>query len=180
MDIVIRPSEGDWSSVADPTQAIADWEKQSGKRLPDDYRRFVTTYNGGRIYPLIFDRKIPDEVFSMGEPATFINTFYDWEMVADIWNGGVFDKRNPPGMLVVGSSPGGIEVLLSLEDESYGQVFLWLHSQSAWGQDDNNKAWPQADSFKAFVEGLYDNDEQEGHDYWYLPSKKGLEKKVEF
>ncbi len=179
MDIVIRPSEGEWSSVSDPTQDIAKWEKETGKTLPDDYRTFLKKYNGGRIYPLIFDRKIPEEVYSMGEPATFVNTFYDWSIVEDIWNGGIFNKRNPPDMLAIGSTPGGIEILLSLNESSHGKVFLWLHSQSAWGEAENDKAWPQDESFRSFLTNLYENEDREGRDYWYLPSKKGTEKKVE-
>lgn len=180
MDIVIRPTEGDWTSVADPGAKIADWESSTGRMLPEDYKNFMSRYDGGRIFPLIFDRKIPLEVYPMGGPATFLNMFYPWDTVAGIWNGKMFDGRTPPGFLVIGCSPGGIEVLLSLVDETYGQIFLWLHSQSDWGTGNNNHVWPQEESFRSFLESLYENDEEEGRDYWDVPSKRGMEKKVEF
>jgi hypothetical protein len=180
MDIVIKPAEGDWSTFADPAPKIAEWEKSTGRKLPEDYKKFMSKYDGGRIYPLIFDRKIPLEVYSMGTSETFLNMFYPWQTVAGIWNGEMFADRTPPDFVVVGSSPGGVEVLLSLADETHGQIFLWLHSPSDWGTGDNKHVWRQEDSFRAFVESLYENEEEEGHEYWYLPSEKGMEKKVEF
>lgn len=180
MEKLIKPSEGDWTSFVDPSPKIEEWESRTSKKVPDDYKAFMSRYDGGRIYPLIFDRKIPPEVYSMGEPGTFLNMFYPWETVTGIWNGDIFDNQTPPDMIVIGSSPGGIEVLLSLDAASYGQIFLWLHSQDAWGSESNMKAWPQAESFRAFVESLYENGDEEGYEYWYLSSEKELEKKVEF
>lgn len=179
MDIVIRPSDGDWTSVDDPSEKITNWEAETGSELPADYRRFIFAFNGGRIYPLIFDRAIPSDAYATGEPATFVNSFYPWEMVERIWKGDIFGGRLPPDMLVIGSSPGGIEILLSVNLETFGQIYLWLHSQSGWGDDGNDRVWLQATSFRSFIETLYENDDEEGYDYWYLPSKKGLEKKVE-
>lgn len=180
MDIVIKPSEGDWSSFVDPAPKIAEWENSTGRKLPEGYKKFMSKYDGGRIFPLIFDRKIPPEVYPMGDPGTFLNMFYPWDTVAGIWNGEMFDNRTPPDFVVIGSSPGSVEILLSLGDETYGQIFLWLHSLNDWGACINNHVWPQAGSFRGFVESLYENNEEEGHEYWYLPSEKGMEKKVEF
>lgn len=179
MDIVIRPDEGDWTSVEDPSRQIEKWTADTGHELPADYRNFSVGYNGGRIYPLIFDRTIPSEIYAMGEPATFVNSFYPWEMVERIWDGDVFGGRTPPNMLVIGSSPGGIEILLSVVPQTFGQVFLWLHSQSGWGEEGNDRVWLQAESFRSFIESLYENDDEEGYDYWHLPSKRGLERKVD-
>lgn len=180
MERLIKPSEGDWTSFTDPSQKIAEWERRTGKKVPADYKSFMSKYDGGRIFPLIFDRQIPPEVYSMGEPATFLNTFYPWDTVSGIWDGEMFSNRTPPGMLVIGSSPGSVEVLLSVEEATYGQIFLWLHSQNEWGAENNDKAWQQAGSFRQFVDSLYEGDEDEGYDYWYLSSEKELEKKVEF
>jgi len=180
VDILIKPAEGNWSSFDDPAPRIAQWENSTGRKLPEDYKKFMSRYDGGRIFPLIFDRKIPPDVYSMGAPETFLNMFYPWETVAGIWNGEIFDKRTPPDFIVIGSSPGSVEVVLSLANETYGKIFLWLHSQSDWGACNNNHVWPQEESFRAFVESLYENDGEEGYDYWYLPGEKGMEKTVGF
>ncbi|SCX35155.1 MULTISPECIES: SMI1/KNR4 family protein [Rhizobium/Agrobacterium group] len=180
MDAIIVPDEGDWTSVTDPTNEISRWEQETGKKVPDDYRSFMRQYNGGRIYPLIFDVKIPASANAMQDPGTFVNAFYPWGFVEEIWNGGTFDKRNPPDMLVIGSDPGDIEILLSVDEATYGKVYLWQHSLSAWGADNNNKVWEQAGSFREFVKSFYENSDKEGYSYWYIPKYKGLEKKVEF
>ncbi|MBB4131801.1 MULTISPECIES: SMI1/KNR4 family protein [unclassified Xanthomonas] len=180
MDTIVVPDDGDWSCVADPTNAISRWERETGKQVPEDYRRFMVNYNGGRIYPLIFDMKIPVGADPMQDSATFVNCLYSWSFVEDIWNGGTFDRRNPPNMLVIGSNPGGIEILLGVDERSYGKVYLWLHSLSAWGAENNNKVWEQAGSFREFVASLYENRDKEGHDYWYIPRYQGLERTVAF
>jgi hypothetical protein len=68
---------------------------------------------------------------------------------------------------------------LSLAGDTYRPIFLWLHSQSDWGACNNNHVWWQEDSFCAFVESPDEDDEEEGHEYWYLPGEKGTEKEVE-
>ena len=93
--------------------------------LPDDYRAFMLAYNGGRVYPLMFDYTIPRDRYPTTDPAptTYLDPLYDWAMVENISNGGIFSRRNPPGMLVIGSNPGGMEILLSLHEATFGRIF---------------------------------------------------------
>ena len=111
---------------------------------------------------------------------TFLDPVYDWAMVENIWNGGIFSRRNPPGMLVIGANPGGLEVLLSVQQASFGRIFAWLHTLHPWGDPDNDTAWEQAPSFRAFMDSLYDNAAQDGFNYWHLPGLKHLERPLDF
>jgi hypothetical protein len=77
-------------------------------------------------------------------------------MVEKIWNGGVFKGRNPSDMLMIGSNPGAMELLLSVQGDSFGHVFSWLHSPHPWGDPDNSTVWQQAPSFRAFMDSLYE------------------------
>ena len=41
--------ERDWTFVPDPKNEIAAWERRTGIRLPDEYRKFLLKFNGGSV-----------------------------------------------------------------------------------------------------------------------------------
>ena len=178
----IRPLERAWQDTAPARAAIAAFEQANNLTLPDDYRGFMHVYNGGHVYPLMFDYTIPIERYPTTDPTptTYLDPLYDWAMVENIWNGGIFSRRNPPGMLVIGSNPGGMEILLSLQPQTFGRIFTWLHTLHPWGTEENDTAWEQAASFRAFMDSLYENAANEGYAYWHLPGLKHLERPLVF
>jgi hypothetical protein len=182
MERLIRPVEREWPDVAATKAAVDAWEAANGIALPADYRAFMLRYGGGRVYPLIFDCTIPRERYPTTDerPATYLDLLYEWTMVERIWNGAMFGNRNPPGLLVIGCNPGGLEVLLGVRPPHHGKIFTWLHTPHPWGDPDNDTFWLQADSFRAFMESLYENERHEGYDYWHLPGLKHLERPLEF
>lgn len=182
MERLIRPLERTWHDTSQARAAIEAWEKANGIALPADYRAFMLAYNGGHVYPLMFDYTIPLDHYPTTDPTptTYVDPVYDWAMVEKIWNGGIFSHRNPPGMLVIGSNPGGLEILLSVQPSSAGRIFTWLHTLHPWGDPDNNMAWEQAPTFRAFIDSLYDNATREGYAFWHLPGLKHLERPLAF
>lgn len=178
MQPAIMPVERDWTDAGSVKASIEAWEGASGIALPSDYRAFMLRYDGGRVYPLIFDYTIPLDRYPTTDPrpATYLDPLYQWKMVEDIWNGGIFSHRNPPGMLVIGCNPGGMEVLLSVQAPHFGQIFTWLHTLSPWGDPQNDTCWHQADSFSAFMASLYENESRDGYRYWYRPGLKHLQR----
>ena len=58
MERRIRPLEKARPDLAPVHAAIARWEQDNATALPDDYRSFMLRYNGGRVYPLIFNYTI--------------------------------------------------------------------------------------------------------------------------
>jgi hypothetical protein len=178
LDRLIRPLTQDWNTVISPADEIARWEKENKLRLPADYRTFMLKYNGGRVYPLIFRYEIPLEYYPSDEDITFLDPLYDWTYVEKIYKGEEFAEGLPDKMISVGSNPGDLELLLSLDEKTHGQIFCWLHSNIPWGEEGNNKIWPQAVSFKAFIESLFENADNIGFEHWYLPGLKHLQREL--
>ncbi|MFK4808666.1 SMI1/KNR4 family protein [Devosia sp. ZW T5_3] len=178
---VERGQEGkSWDDVADARQPIEAWERRTGLQLPSDYKSFMLKFNGGRVYPNMFNYAVPLERYPSTEPETFLDPLYDWEYVEKIWSGEEFGEGCPPGMLDIGSNPGGLEVLLSVSGDTYGQIFNWLRSTNKWGTDGNDEVWLQAPSFRAFMDNLFDNSDRLGYDHWHLPGLAPLVRELSY
>ncbi|KJS08448.1 MAG: hypothetical protein VR78_18115 [Hoeflea sp. BRH_c9] len=180
MERLILPVDGKWEDVGDPGPAIEAWEQRTGRRLPDDYRAFMRKFNGGRPFPLMFRYQIPLEIYPSDEPVTFLDPLYGWNYVEEIWDQKVFSAATPPDMIFIGADPGGLELLLSVRPEDHGRIYAWLHSLDAWGHGGNTRIWPQAASFRAFIESLFENDAGDGDAYWRLPGQEPLERRFDF
>ncbi len=172
--------ERDWSFVTDPRAAIEAWEKTNAMTLPDDYRTFLLKYNGGSVFPRLFKHKMePLEtgpyVDERGE--TYLDLLFPWKSVESHWLGKTYGKGVPPLHLVIGDTPGGIQVLMSLTPTERGKIYSWYHSTSPWGSGGNTKVHLLAGSFSEFLKSLYDD----GDDYeqWHMPLYDTLAKDVE-
>lgn len=172
--------EQDWSYVKDPSHDIHCWEEHTGLNLPDSYRRFMLTFNGGRVYPRLFRYNVPLERYFSAEPITFVSPFYSWADAERYWRGDIYGKGNPPDMLFIGCDPGGLEILMSLRAKDYGQIFCWVHSTNIWGTDGNDKIWHQAPSFEAFIDSLYDEPDESDYEGWHIPLYDKLAKPLVF
>lgn len=181
---LIRPSQQGsqritWDDVPNPTAEVTAFESQNNFTLPNDYRRFILNYNGGRVYPCMFKYTVPLEIYPSAEPVTFLDPLYDWAFAMQIWNGDIYPGSNPPNMLAIGSDPGGLQVLLSLQKDSFGKIFTWVQSQESWGAENNDTIYPQAASFREFMDSLYDNADKDAYEYWHRPGLAHLERKLE-
>jgi|GEM_PF-1308670 len=172
--------ETDWSYVSDPTSAIAAWEEANNLELPTDYRRFMVRYNGGRVFPRLFKHKMEPlkagpYVDETGE--TYLDLIFPWDTVESHWQKKTYGEGVPPGHLVIGDSPGGIQILMSVGPADRGRIFSWYHSTSRWSTGENTKTYPLADSFTGFLRTLNDN----GNDYddWHIPIYDKVAKDLE-
>ncbi|MFC1458999.1 SMI1/KNR4 family protein [Microvirga arabica] len=172
--------EQDWSFVKDPSHDIRIWEKTNGMRLPDGYRRFMLAFNGGCVYPRLFFYAVPLEYYPSTEPVTFVDLFYSWSDVRKYSRGDVYGRGNPPDMLFIGSTPGGLQILMSLRAEEFGQIFCWVHNTNIWGTDGNDHIWYQASSFENFLKSLYDEPDRSDYDNWRIPIYDKLAKPLAF
>ena len=82
-EALIAPDGSEWPDVAELPATIAAWETATGRTLPAAYKTFMTTYNGGRIYPLIFDVRRPPEAWGFSDYATFVEDLYNWDYARD-------------------------------------------------------------------------------------------------
>jgi SMI1 / KNR4 family (SUKH-1) len=180
LERLIRPLAQDWNSVPNPSKDIERWERENRRQLPDDYRRFLLTYNGGRVYPLIFRYSIRLEFYPSDDATTFVDPLYEWAYVEEIHSGAVFGEGLPPVHLSIGSNPGDLEILISFQEKTYGQILCWLHSSTPWGEEGNDRMWRQSSSFTDFMGSLFENADNAGYEHWFRPGLKHLQKELRF
>jgi len=164
--------ERDWSFVKDPSSDIKRWEEESGRTLPDDYKRFMLAFNGGVPYPNVFTFAAPLTAYPSADPTTFIDPLNDWAMIEAEWNKKeTYRNALPPNMLIIGADPGGLVVLMSVaeEESKHGKIFVWVARGEPWGDEDNNTVWQQAESFGTFMASLFDDADKTGWDHWHIP-----------
>ncbi|WEK05957.1 MAG: SMI1/KNR4 family protein [Candidatus Devosia phytovorans] len=150
-------------------EAIEAWEHSSGMRLPNDYRAFMTRYNGGRVYPLMFRHTAREPGDEPNPTEHFLDPLNDWHRVVT-WREELGD-RLPMESLVIGRDPGLIELVLSLRPHDHGHVYSWVRNHGGtWSSPENDYLCLQAPSFRTFVESLYEDEDGDGHDYWDMQS----------
>ncbi|MEZ0472672.1 SMI1/KNR4 family protein [Luteimonas salinilitoris] len=177
MDRLISPVGEKWETGEALASAISGWEQRAGYALPGDYRAFLISYNGGRPYPNMFRHTaLAPEEWCENPTEHFVDPFYAWDRVV-AWNHEL-GNRLPTGCLAIGADPGLLEIVLSLRTEDFGAIYSWVRSWSMWGSDENNYLCPQASSFGAFVASLFDDDEQNGYDYWHTPRRESLKRRL--
>lgn len=170
---LICPVGERWDAGETIDQAIAGWEKSAGYGLPADYRAFLINYNGGQPYPNMFEHTaLAPEEGSPNPTEHFVDSFYPWERTMS-WSNEL-GNRLPTGCLTIGADPGLLEIVLSLRPEDFGSVYSWVRNWADWGSAENTYLCPQASSFRLFIAALFDDDEQNGYDYWYTPRRENL------
>jgi hypothetical protein len=167
--------EQDWSFVENARPGIEKWERESGLKLPDAYRRFMLNYNGGYVYPRTFYHRMPIG----GGAEALVAPLLSWKGVEENWRGDVYGEGVPPLHIVVGETAGSIVVLMSLAPETHGNIYSWLHSNQPWGSSQNTTVYFLADSFEQFLSSLHDDEEKSDYDGWYISGYDELVKEVE-
>jgi hypothetical protein len=132
---------------------VATFEKQIGHSLPEDYRRFLLEVNGGRLADenISFVDGVVNLLLSLG------NEGYP---VGDLLTRATRERRllPNPDLLPIGWEDGGGPILLALEGEHRGEVWLEI-TDDARPEDANPRVeWFKrrdmkklADSFEQFL-----------------------------
>lgn len=155
----------------DQAKQIKDWSATLGRALPPDYEAFLLRYNGGAPYPNIFDDATPAEFRTVADTQTFCDILYDLDFAKDETSGATYGDAMPVGYITFGEDPSGLIFLISLENDTFGNVFLWRATDAAWGSDGNTAArlFLQSPSFTAFLDSFYDTQDKIGYDHWAIP-----------
>jgi hypothetical protein len=128
----------------------------AGGRLPEDYRRFLLTHNGGSPEPAGFVLAGPPGPYQDSEVQWFLgigDPDYDLEDWFATYRGP--EARMPAELLPIAVDPGGNVICLAVAGERRGAVFFWDHEEESDPPGWSN-VHPIADSFDAFLEGLRD------------------------
>jgi hypothetical protein len=175
-DALIAPDGPEWPNLAHLPATIAAWEGAVGRKLPAPYKAFLLKYNGGRIYPSLFDTRQPPDVWGVDDPATFVDPLYNWDYAISLWNQETYYDSTPPDMFFIGCNPGGLQILLSVRSKDHGKIYTWWGSNDPWGSAENTDAqlYPQADSFAAFIAQMYETPDGQAMAYWGTPQHKLL------
>ena len=135
---------------------VAAFETRIGFALPDDYRRFLLDVNGGRTDEdhSQFGSNVLNRLFSLNDPD---------DESRDIWTR--HERALPtlpaPSLLFVGHDDGGARILVSMDDEHRGEVWMQL-TTDARPEDANPRVlWHDrrdmkklANSFESFLRSL--------------------------
>lgn len=127
-------------------------EQELGVRLPEDYRKFMLEFNGGR--------PVPEDAFDVPQcdQSSGVNRFCPID--ENDANGLLtkrmhLDGRIPPNMLVIAGAACGDLVLLTIQGDDAGSVFYWDHEDElASGPPLYANTYRVADSFSEFYRGL--------------------------
>ncbi len=132
-------------------QMIDDFEKHIGFTLMDDYKLFLSTYNGGTP-------KLRYSTFWVEELSENIPLDVLFGLVDDVefdlrdWNDEYQDDLLQ-NAIIIGRDPGAGFIVLINDIEDSG-VYYWDHSLNFDKSDEDNNVYLISDSFQSFIVGL--------------------------
>lgn len=130
-------------------EELSDFELANKIQLPDDYRQFLLTHNGGQ--PTRKINKIPDTV------VTYILGMHNGDYYASLYKHvDMFSNRIPFSAIPIATDAFGNLFLMSIHEENYGQIFFWDHEGEPEIQDGHyvDNVSFVSDSFSGFVDKL--------------------------
>jgi hypothetical protein len=144
---------------------INDFERLLGAKLPADYRSFLLKHNGGKPHPANFEQTVSNQV----RIVNCVQRFYPLLRAPD---GKQSDLREEwhearrelkPGWLPIASDSAGEAICVRLEDPDYGAVHVTDGYVEYLGHKPNMRRL--ADSFKGFIDTLFDQEQREPIDH---------------
>ena len=127
-------------------------ENKIGATLPNDYREFLLSNNGGRPEPdgvrvLGYDETDVQILFGVGRPIK--SSCIDWNLE-------ILEKRLPEYAVPIGSDSGGNVFYVSLEVGNRGSV-LYLALDAVYGSDSSDTPTYEVNSsFENFIRDLFE------------------------
>jgi hypothetical protein len=135
-------------------EAIEAFEKRHDIKLPDDYRTFLASQNGGRP-------EMASRVFTFQkEGGSISDSLVDWfsgliesedYSLEEDFN--VYKNRIPKGMLPIACDPFGNRILLGVRTPSGSGIWFWDHEIEPTSVRESG-IYKIADNFEQFIESL--------------------------
>lgn len=134
---------------------IAALEQRLGISLPDEYRQFILTWNGGQPEPNAFPIQdnprdthgLLDRFFSIDVEDT------DYDIVD---NAEVFRDRVPADLLPIAFDPGGNLICVAVSGKNKGKIYFWDHNDEfpPGKVPDYHNVYFVANSFSELIDNL--------------------------
>jgi cell wall assembly regulator SMI1 len=140
-------------------EELREVEASIGYPLPDQYRRFLLSHNGGRPQSVSFrfERK-------PGEYAdSVVHWFYGIKAGSEFFinferHYRILKDRMPPNIIPIASDPGGNQICISVSGSDAGFVYFWDHERESDPEEDESPSYdnlyPIGTSFNEFLGGL--------------------------
>ncbi len=128
-------------------------EQELGVRLPEDYRKFMLEFNGGRPVPEdSFDVQQCDQLSGVERFSPIDESDANGVLATRK----IMDGRLPPDTLAIADAPCGDLILLTINGHDVGSVFFWDHEDEliSGGPPLYANAHRIADSFSEFFRSL--------------------------
>lgn len=132
-------------------ESIEELEEFLGFLLPEDYKEFLSKYNGGtskvrysKFFVKELNHEIPlDVLYGIGVTRTFdLSECFE-----------EFEEDMLPNSLIIGDDPSSGLIVLITDTENHG-VHYWDHSFYFPQSSEEENTYKIADSFKGFINGL--------------------------
>lgn len=123
-------------------QDVTHFEMGLGAVLPDDYRDFLLTYNGGHAEPAGFRVSAVNSLFGFCQKHYCL-----------LCNYYIHQNRFPVGVVPIGNDAGGNMICLVVSGLDRGKVLFWDHERG----DDPDSFSFLAGSFTEFLQSLRDS-----------------------
>ncbi|MGB4776528.1 MAG: SMI1/KNR4 family protein [Daejeonella sp.] len=128
---------------------LGDFEQENSITLPNDYREFLLTYNGGEFTKNV--NNYPDTV------VTYVLGMHNGPLYASLYKHiDIFKNRIPFGSFPIATDPFGNLFLMSLDPSGHGNIYFWDHEGEPVEQDGHyvTNCYFVAYSFSEFINNL--------------------------
>ena len=134
---------------------IQELENELGRRLPEDYRRFLSEINGGR----------PNRArFTILSPEGATDSAVAWFLTLDPQESRYtisryrtrYDDRVPAGVIPIGCDSFGNLILLDIGAREFGYIYFWDHERESMDDPYWDNIYMVSRSFDSFSQSLRD------------------------
>jgi hypothetical protein len=143
-----------------PLERLANLEAEIGALLPNDYRQFLLSCNGGYIGGALWYSGPTPDGRSADVGVHHVGGRRDAYYYSLSWNRDCYGARIPRDLLWIMDDPFGNAICLGIRGDSYGRIYFWDHEhepvEGNWDGEINTaqNVTLIASSFTDFVDGL--------------------------
>lgn len=136
---------------------IEKFEELIQAKLPEDYKQFLLKHNGG--HPIMDCYKLIEPINERNKEAgiDWFFALYDGDVSNIIKKFNNYKDELPDTLLPIAYDSGGV-TCLGIKGEDYGKVYYWTTNYSIWKKEDLDYLYLASNSFKEFINGLFQVD----------------------